>query len=225
MRRGLWIALEGSDAVGKSTQTPRVAAELRKRNELQVVEVPEFSDSPIGMAIASIISRNRFFSLENKTTPLADILTTLSDLAYLYEKTIFPTMQTGGIALSDRSPASPLAYQLTSRSGKLDRREEKLFSAVASLISDCSIVPDLSILLCLPEKEMLIRVIGRGEINPTAEELTYLDGVQTQLRRATRLTSREVIEVDGSPPIEDVTVSIIQICLEKIAKNRKGDEG
>lgn len=225
MKRGLWIALEGGDAVGKSTQAPRVATELRKQSELQVVEVPEFSDSPIGIAIATIISRNRFFSLENKTTPLADILTTFSDLAYLYEKIIFPTTQAGGIALSDRSPASPLAYQLTSRSGKLDRKEEKLFLAVASLISKYSLVPDLSILLCLPEEEMVKRVVGRGEIYPTVEELTYLDGVQTQLKRAARLTSREVIEADGGPPVEIVTASIIQVCLEKIAKNRKDDEG
>lgn len=217
MRRGLWIALEGNDAVGKSTQVPKVAVELRERSGLQVAEIPEFSDSPVGVAIAAIITENRFFSLENKTTPLADIMTTLSDLAYLYEKIISPTIQVGGIALSDRSPASPLAYQLVSESGRLEQKGEKLFTSVASLISECSLVPDLSVLLCIPEEEMIKRVVDRGETPPTAKELIYLHGVQDQLKRAAYLTSREVIEIDGSLFVDEVTLLIANVCLEKVA--------
>lgn len=219
MKRGLWIALEGGDAVGKSTQIPKVAAELRKRSGLQVAEIPEFSDSPVGMAIAAIISENRFFSLEKKTTPLADIMTTLSDLAYLYEKTISPTIQIGGIALSDRSPASPLTYQLVSGSGRLEQKGEKLFTSVVSLISECSLVPDLSVLLCIPEEEMIKRVVGRGETSPTLEELNYLRGVQNQLNRAARLTSRKVIEIDGSQSVDEVTLLIANTCLNKIVQS------
>ena len=219
MRRGLWIALEGADAVGKSTQVPKVAAALRKRDGLVVAEIPEFSDSPVGIAILAVISKNRFFSLENKTTPLADLLTTLSDLAFLYEKTISPTLQAGGIALSDRSPASPLAYQLTPESGRLGVNGEKLFTAVTSLISECSLYPDLSVFLSLPDDEMIKRVVNRGEPHPTGTELIYLRGVQSQLKRTARLTSKEIIEVDGSPSIEEVTSLIVNICLEKISKS------
>ena len=221
MRRGLWIALEGVDATGKSTQVPKVAAALRKRDGLLVAEIPEFSDSPVGTAILAVISKNRFFSLANKTTPLADLLTTLSDLAYLCEKTISPTLQAGGIALSDRSPASPLAYQLTPESGKLEVNGEKLFTAVASLISECSLRPDLSVLLSLPDDEMIKRVVNRGEPPPTGTELTYLRGVQSQLKRAASLTSKEVIEVDGSSSIEEVTSLIVNICLEKNSRSRR----
>lgn len=219
MRKGLWIALEGADAVGKSTQIPMVAVALRKCGGLLVAEIPEFSDSPVGTAILAIISENRFFSLDNKTTPFADLLTTLSDLAYLYEKTISPILQVGGVALSDRSPASPLAYQLTPKLGNLEQNGEKLFTAVASMISECSLCPDLSVILRLSEVETIRRIINRGEPPPTESELTYLLGVQSQLRQAARLTSKEVVEVDGSPSIEKVTASIVDICLEKISQS------
>lgn len=221
MKRGLWIALEGGDAVGKSTQIPIVATELSKRSGLQVTEIPEFSDSAVGIAISSIISQNRFFSLANKTTPMADILTTFSDLAYLYEKTISPTIQAGGVALSDRSPASPLSYQLTSESGKLEPEGEQIFSAMISLISACSLTPDLSVLISIPEEEMIKRMIKRGETYPGTEELIYLGGVQTQLRRVAHLTSRKVIEIDGSQPVDKVTLSITNACWETIVYNAK----
>lgn len=216
MKRGLWIALEGGDAVGKSTQIPVVATELRKRSGLQVTEIPEFSDSAVGMAISSIILQNRFFSLANKTTPIADILTTFSDLAYLYEKTISPMIQAGGVALSDRSPASPLSYQLTSESGKLEPEREQVFTAMISLISACSLTPDLSVLISVPKEEMIKRMIKRGETHPSTEELIYLAGVQTQLRRAAHLTSKKVIEIEGSQSVDEVTLLITNACWETI---------
>jgi hypothetical protein len=40
---GVWIALDGLDASGKSEQVPLVAARLREAGISPIVEIPEFS--------------------------------------------------------------------------------------------------------------------------------------------------------------------------------------
>ncbi len=215
----MWIAIEGVDAVGKSTQVSRVAAKLRESTGRAVVEIPEFSDSPVGTAIVSIIAQQRFFSLDNnKMTPLADILTTLSDLTYLYEKHIVPAVENGGIAISDRSPASPLGYQLTSGDERMQSKSQKLFEVVAGFIGACNVVPDLCILLSLPDTEIAKRVVARGELQPTSEEITYLQMVKKQLERAATMTCREIVEVNGNQAIQTITDNIVEICLDRINK-------
>lgn len=48
IKRGFWVALDGIDAVGKTSQVEAVATSLRKRAGKDVITVAEFSTTNVG---------------------------------------------------------------------------------------------------------------------------------------------------------------------------------
>jgi thymidylate kinase len=108
--QGSWIALEGTDVVGKTSQL----SELVKAScmVLPCAAIMEFSNSPLGKTINEIISQQRFYSLDPQhRTPKADTLALAADLMFNIERDIVPTLRKNGLIFSDRGPASTLAYQ------------------------------------------------------------------------------------------------------------------
>lgn len=179
---GKWIALDGTDAVGKSTQVRLVKKKLAEAG-MDTLVLPEFSNSPVGKTIQLIIEEQRFYALHAaKSTPYADTYALLSDMAYHIESCGYAAMQQGGTVLSDRGLLSLIGYQ--------SKRIEE-FSAIqskdaVSRISTCTKnlmshlhVPDLHVLLVLNEEEMQRRIVKRGEAALTDHELSFMREVRT----------------------------------------------
>jgi len=217
---GFWLALEGIDAVGKSTQIPKVAELLKPEVVSPIITIPEFSNSVPGQEIQRIIERDRFFSLENGETPLASALFLLSDVVSQYEQSIAPALAEGGVVISDRGPASFIAYQTIGIEEKTSLVQKKdAYSWTKTLAQHCLTMPDLTILIQLPEKEMIKRIIERGETKPDADELEFLNRVNVLLERAAEQTSKKVITINGNKSINTVAGEIARICLENIKEN------
>jgi len=217
-KEGLWLAIDGIDAVGKSTQVPRVAGDLRDRNVQPVVELKEFSNAPVGQTILRILNEKRFYALnDEKTSPLADTLHLLSDMVYNYETAIYPAVQNGGVAVTDRGASSFVGYQAV-RVGERSPQfgERKAISWAQSITRHCLVIPDLTVLIRISHDEMMRRVVQRGEEPLSANELEFLDKVDRTMVKTIKGLSKEHIIIDGQQPIEEITTQIADYVMQRL---------
>ena len=107
---GRYVALEGLDGAGTSTQLASLAAELRRRGR-KVVATAEPSPGPVGVLIRQALAgRTRLPSgeaLDERTMALLFA----ADRADHDAAVVTPGLAAGAIVLSDRSLMSSLAYQ------------------------------------------------------------------------------------------------------------------
>ena len=106
MSAGRFIALEGGEGVGKSTQAKALAEALRERG-LDVVITRE----PGGSDGAERIRELLLSGSEDRWGPQAEALLFAAARADHVEKTIRPAIEKGQWVLSDRFVDSSLAYQ------------------------------------------------------------------------------------------------------------------
>lgn len=101
MTPGRYIALEGAEGCGKSTQAARLAVAL------DAVLTRETGGTPIGARIREILHDTSVTDL----APRAEALLTAADRAQHIEQVVRPALDGGRHVVSDRSVYSTLAYQ------------------------------------------------------------------------------------------------------------------
>jgi len=212
---GKWIALEGVDASGKSTQL-KIVSKLFESIGCQVIEIPELSNSTLGTCILSVIKEHTFFSLHNKgITPLADSLTMLADIVYSLELQQDSRDTNQALILSDRGPLSVLVQQLSpllqapahgsSSNGGVDNKLAK----VLFLLLDQVKTPDLNIVLDVEDQHIDERLAARGERGRTEEEVQSLRNYRKLFCSLGDVTPISVVDTSGTST-KAVTFSILE---------------
>lgn len=133
MARGLFLAFEGIDASGKSTQARRVA-ELHN-----AVFTFEPGDTPLGAEL-----RTWLLDAAVPMSPVTEALLMLADRSHHIDTLIAPTLASGTSVVSDRYFGSTLAYQGFGRGLNIDELKAATQLAVGAAI------PDLTILIDIP---------------------------------------------------------------------------
>lgn len=101
---GRFVVIEGPEAVGKSTQAPRVAAALG------ALCTSEPGGTPLGRWLrGELLTKSA--REEDGITARAETLLMLADRAQHVERVIQPALQSGRWVVSDRYTPSTLAYQ------------------------------------------------------------------------------------------------------------------
>lgn len=151
---GLFLAFEGGEGTGKSTQVPLLAGWLRQRGH-EVRTTFEPGDGALGQSIRSIV-------LDPANTELSDRAEALlyaADRAQHVSAIIKPAVTAGQIVITDRYVDSSLAYQSAGRG--------QPFAEIAHLSAWATegLVPDLTVLFDLPVALALARVRGRAAVD------------------------------------------------------------
>lgn len=182
------VSIEGRDCAGKST----LLANLREKG-LPWRFLGEFSDSRIGELIQAVLAEKRFFSLaeEGKTVPLTETLLLAADLAYQLE-----TLEvTNRITITDRGILSLVCYQAL-------RLHQLFFGNLAHATEYIGrLLPferQHTVLLTVSEKEMVRRIVSRGEAAPNSQELAFLQEVENLMREMGPKISASFLEFDTS---------------------------
>lgn len=149
MARGKFITLEGGEGAGKSTQTKKLAAFLRRRG-IKVVLTREVGGAPGAEKIRKIWLEEG----EGYWDPLAELLLIFAARREHLAKTVWPALKKGIWVVSDRFMDSTVAYQGT---GKMKPVIERLYREIAG-----NFEPDLTILLDMPVTASMKRVNKRG---------------------------------------------------------------
>ncbi|MEU0369062.1 dTMP kinase [Streptomyces sp. NPDC006283] len=103
---GFFIAIEGGDGAGKSTQVEALAAWIRAKGH-EVVVTREPGATPVGKRLRSILLDVSSAGLSNR----AEALLYAADRAEHVDSLIRPALERGAIVISDRYIDSSVAYQ------------------------------------------------------------------------------------------------------------------
>ena len=105
-KQGLWIAFEGNDGSGKSTQLKQYADYLTREGGLDVVVTREPGGNPYSEKLRSLI-----FDGEVSEDGETQLLLFTAARRRNIRQTVLPALNEGKIVLSDRSQGSTFAYQ------------------------------------------------------------------------------------------------------------------
>jgi len=138
-RPGVFLALEGGEGAGKSTQARLLAIWLRDQG-FDVVTTHEPGATKMGMRLRALLLDTAHTGL----SPRAETLMYAADRAEHVQSVIIPALERGAIVVTDRYVDSTLAYQGAGRQLPISQIAELNKWATGGLM------PDLTILLDLP---------------------------------------------------------------------------
>jgi dTMP kinase len=151
--RGRFIAFEGGEGAGKSTQVKAVVARLRDRG-LEVVQTREPGGSPGAEALRNLLVTGE----AGRWSPLSELLMMYAARSDHLEKVIRPALERGAWVVCDRFADSSRAYQ-----GAGGGVEPSFIEAVdEAVVGDTQ--PDLVIVMDMPVEAGLRRAASRGDI-------------------------------------------------------------
>lgn len=108
MSKGLYIALEGMDGVGKSTVMPYISDYLKSIGR-DVVEVREPGSTPLGERIRELLKS------DCPMDATSELLLMLTARHQLFKDVVRPALADGKVVISDRYYMSTIAYQCAGR--------------------------------------------------------------------------------------------------------------
>jgi len=193
---GHFIAFEGGEGSGKSTQARRLAARLGTRALLTF----EPGDSPLGVEVRRLLLDSPALEITDR----AEALLMAADRAQHVVEVIQPALETGTTVITDRFAGSSVAYQGYGR--QLPAAEVEELSRWAT----DGLWPDLIVLLEVSPGEAeprLARAKDRMELAGKAFHARVHDGFLVQ---AMADPDRWAI-VDGTAPEDDVAAAIWEV--------------
>jgi dTMP kinase len=203
---GWFIAVEGGDSVGKSTQIEALAIWLRKRG-FEVVTTREPGGTPTGVALRELLLHSRDHGLGAR----AEALLFAADRADHIEKTVRPALQRGAVVLTDRHVDSSIAYQSGGRGLAPDD------VAALSVFATEGLRPDLVVLLDLDPAVAWERAQTRADApdKVEAEPAEFHARVRAAFKARAAADPARYLVVDAAEPIGVIT-AIIEDRLEKL---------
>jgi len=186
----MYIAIEGIDTAGKSTQIQAL-----KNIYPHAVITKEPGGTAIGQEIRSLV-------LSAKTqSKKAEFLLFLADRAEHIKEVIEPNLDK--MIISDRSAVSGVAYALTQ--GEISQ------TAIVHLnrFATNGIYPQKVFLLKLTKEELEYRLSQKELDGIELRGSAYLLGIQDAIIQAAKLLEIELIEIDATQSIEDITKEIL----------------
>ncbi|MFG2694906.1 dTMP kinase [Kitasatospora sp. NPDC048407] len=194
--KGYFIALEGGDGAGKSTQSQALAEWIRAKGH-EVVVTREPGGSPIGQRLRALVLDVGNTGLSHR----AEALIYAADRAEHVENVIRPALERGAVVITDRYMDSSIAYQGAGRD--LAATEVARISRWAT----GGLVPDLTVVLDVDPtaaRDRFTEALDRLESEPTEFHQRVRSGF---LALAAADPARYLV-VDGSQTPATVTTAI-----------------
>jgi len=201
---GLFVALEGGDGAGKSTQADRLVSWLQHSGRA-CVRTHEPGDSPIGPAVRDLLLSTGTHRLSAR----AEALLYAADRAEHVAAVVRPALQAGAVVVSDRYLDSSVAYQGAARGLGEDRIAELSLWATEGLVPDLTVVLDVAPGLGL----------GRaGDANRMeAEPESFHRGVREALLRRAALAPERYLVLAADQPVERIAEAALAAVLARLA--------
>ena len=191
-RRGKFIALDGPDGGGKSTQVARLVEWLESQGH-PVVGCRDPGGTPLGDQLRGIL-------LDRATTapiPWAEMLLYMASRAQLVDQVIRPALRAGKHVISDRYLLANVVYQGYAGGLPMDsiwRIGEE---------STRNLLPDLTLVLDVPPEIARARTGGaRDRMEDRPAE--YHAKVRAGFLEVARIYPTPIVIIDGSAGEEDV---------------------
>ncbi len=209
--KGIFIAFEGGEGIGKSTQSQLLKQWLEQEGETVVL-----SREPGGTDLGIEIRRILLSHSTGEISPRAEALLYAADRAHHVFSVIRPALANGDVVISDRYFDSSIAYQGAGR--VLEPGEVARISRWATE----SLFPTLTIIIDLPAEIGLGRIKSKDRLE--SQPIDFHERVRQEFLQLALLDPERYYIVDGNQPIEDIHTSIISRVSEIPALKRNATE-
>jgi dTMP kinase len=150
---GLFLAFEGVEGAGKSTQV-RLLAEALRGQGMRVVVAREPGSTPLGERIRETTLADPSLDVP----PASELFLMLAARAAFVEQVVRPALERGEVVIADRFELSTLAYQGAGRGIPLETISS------CNRIATGGVTPDATVLLDLDPEEGARRHASAGKV-------------------------------------------------------------
>jgi dTMP kinase len=193
--QGVFVALEGGEGAGKSTQARLLAGWLESEG-YEVVLTREPGATEVGTRLRDILLDPRTGAL----SPRTEALLYAADKAEHVDTEIVPALRRGAVVITDRFVDSTLAYQGAGRQLRTEDVERLARWSTADLR------PHLTVLLDLPPDVGLGRFEGNDRVE--AEPLHFHERVRTSFLALAASGAEHYMVVDASRGPEEIAAEV-----------------
>lgn len=186
----MYIAIEGIDTAGKSTQISKLS-----ENYPDAIITKEPGATEVGKEIREIVLSARTQSKK------AEFLLFLADRAEHVKEVIEPNLDK--MIISDRSAISGVAYALIQ--GEIDKKDLVDLNNFATN----NTYPKKVFLLRLTKEELEYRLSQKKLDGIELRGSEYLLKIQDAIIEASKLLNIELVDIDATKSIEDITKEIL----------------
>jgi dTMP kinase len=192
---GVFIALEGGEGAGKSTQARELSRWLTAEG-YDVVLTHEPGDTTVGKQLRGIVLDPATGEINHRT----EALLYAADKAEHVERVVVPALARGAVVVTDRYVDSTLAYQGAGR----DLTERELEKVARWATGDLR--PHLTVVLDLPPQTGLTRFEERDRIE--AESIDFHERVRQAFLRLASAHSEHYLVVDARQPVDQIAAAV-----------------
>lgn len=197
MSKPVYIAFEGIEGCGKSTQALALADRLRKAGH-SVVSTRETGGTAIGARVRDILHDPMNTHLDS----IAEALLIAGDRAQHRAEVLTPAFESGHHVVSDRSVHSTIAYQGYGRQLPLD---------MVRAVNDWALQgrwPDLVILLDMSHDEAMSRLRSRDLDRFEREDESFFLRVRDGFQQMAAADPQRWTSIDGSRSSDEIADSV-----------------
>ena len=205
-RKGFFVALEGGEGAGKSTQARALARWLESLGH-DVVVTFEPGATEVGRRLRSVLLDHPEPSTEGAAADVppalaarTEALLFAADRAEHVATVVAPALALGHVVVSDRYTDSSVAYQGAGR--ELSGTEVGRLSRWAT----DGLQPQLTVVLDVPAAEGLARVEAPDRLE--SEPIAFHERVRERFLELARRGGSRYLVVDGTLPPEQITAAI-----------------
>ncbi len=192
----MFIAIDGPEGCGKSTQADLAAKALAKKG-VETVVAREPGGTPLGEGI-----RQALLHAEHPVCPRAETLLFMASRAQLVDQVIRPALAAGKTVICKRYLSSTLAYQGYAGGENIDTIEH------AGRYATRGLTPDLTVIIDVDAAVGLARVESPDNIEKRGEE--YHEKVRRGFLKLAEERPDTYVVVDGNRPVQEVHENIMK---------------
>lgn len=205
---GLYIALEGIDGCGKTTQLDCLKKYFDEQGKEVVLTREPRKSGIIGDLVQKVLTG------EEKLPSVSLQYLFSADRAANHHDVVLPALKEGKVVITDRCFWSAIVYGILDRtSGNYDKSDTDLLLMTQSILSMYHqfTVPDYTFYLKIPLKESLKRLREKKEVKEIYEEDDKISKVLTGYEYLKNRFESEITVINGDQPVEKVTKEIVSI--------------
>ncbi|MCS7304517.1 MAG: dTMP kinase [Thermoguttaceae bacterium] len=199
----MFIALDGGDGVGKSTQVALLADWLGQLG-YSVVVCRDPGSTRLGEAIRSLLLDRQDLQLVLK----AEMLLYMAARAQMVEELIRPALAAGQTVISDRYLLANVVYQ--GYGGGLD--VDSLWQI--GQLATGGLMPELTIVLDVPVEVALSRLTGKPD-RIEARSRQFHEQVRQGFLQEARLKPNQIVVIEATGSIPEVHLKIQQLLRQR----------
>ena len=204
---GTYIALEGIDGSGKTTQAEKLAEYYRSQGKEVVTTREPRKEGLIGDLVQKVL-------LGTEKLPSVSLQYLFSaDRSAHHEEVVLPALKEGKIVITDRCFWSAIVYGILDRTGgEYDKNDADLLLISQSILSAYHqfTVPDYSIYLQISLKTAMGRITTKEDEKEIYEDEGKLEKLITGYEFVQKKFPEEITIVDGEGSVEEVTKKLIE---------------